>query len=219
MGGARYRACMTDFRYAAAWVPDDASRGSLDEAFALAAGWIKTQARSHGGGPVLVTPSQHQLDAFDEITRFAGTYSATTPRSSRRWDHRGAVLAYVPDFDAMNLAMSLAHGSSLVVVETREYPLIGWAVEVGAVNLVTGAATPDTRTADQRIELKRVHSYGNNGWARGFGQEQAKVVLRDLLGELGASKDIILGYMVAQGQGRDAIARLDKLIDELERRR
>ena len=44
---------MTDTRYTAAWVPDDADHRPWDVAFALAADWIEAQS----GQPLLITPT------------------------------------------------------------------------------------------------------------------------------------------------------------------
>jgi hypothetical protein len=199
---------MTDIRYTAAWVPDDAEHRPWDVAFALAANWIEGQS----GQPLLITPPNQQ-NAIPAITRFANTHSATTLRSGRSFRHSGPVLAYMPDYEMMDLATEVASDASLAVVETIEYPMMGWAMQVRAIDLVTGEVTPDTRTDAQRRELDQVFFYGNNGWAPALDRERATSVLQPLLGEPGMSKDIILGHMIAKGASGKGVAQLAKVID------
>jgi hypothetical protein len=201
---------MTDIRYTAAWVPDDAEHRPWEVAFGVAADWIEAQS----GQPLLITP-RHEQDAFPAITRFANTHSATTLRSGRSFRHSGPVLAYVPDYEMMDLATEVASDASLAVVETIEYPMVGWAMEVRAIDLVTGEVTPDTRTDSQRRELDRVFFYGNNGWAPAFDRERATGVLLPLLGEPGMSKGIVVGHMIAKGASGKGVARLAKVIDAM----
>ncbi|MET9829438.1 hypothetical protein ABZ078_09025 [Streptomyces sp. NPDC006385] len=207
---------MTDVAYTAAWVPDDDPERSWDEAAELAVDWVLQEAQRQGAKPLLVTPTQQQWTSGpNRITWFARTYSAVTPRSSRPARDRGPVLAYVPDYELMHLAAGYARGSSLAVVESAMHPLVGWAMAAGAVNLLTGKTTADTLSEAQRTALDRVHFYGNNGWTRGFGRDQATRILRDLSGRETAARDIILGYMVAKGHNGKAVDRLAKIIDSL----
>ena len=202
---------MTDIRYTAAWVPDDAEHRPWEVAFALAADWIEAQS----GQPLLITPIRHQQDTFPAITGFATAHSATTLRSGRSFRHSGPVLAYMPDYEMMDLATEVASDASLAVVETIEYPMMGWAMEARAIDLVTGEVTPDTRTDSQRRELDRVYFYGNNGWAPAFDRERATGVLLPLLGEPGMSKGIVVGHMIAKGANGKGVARLAKAIDSM----
>jgi len=199
---------MTDIRYTAAWVPDDAEHRPWDVAFALAANWVEGQS----GQPLLITPP-HQQNAIPAITRFTNTHSATTLRSGRSFRHSGPVLAYMPDYEMMDLATEVASDASLAVVETIEYPMMGWAMQVRAIDLVTGEVTPDTRTDAQRRELDQVFFYGNNGWAPALDRERATSVLQSLLGEPGMSKHIVLGHMIAKGASGKGVAQLAKVID------
>ncbi|MFF4989724.1 hypothetical protein ACFY19_21210 [Streptosporangium saharense] len=209
---------MPTLKYTAAWVPDDDPHRDWDEAARLAVAWLLEQATREGASPLLVTPTQNQWHAgVESITWFARTYSATTPRSShqRVGSGPGPVLAYVPDFDTLHLAARCAQGSTLAVVETEETPLIGWAMEVGAINLLTGEVTPDTRSSDQRELLERVHRNGNNGWTSGFGRDQTLRALRGVYGRDGLTKDIILGAMAAKGHRGKAVDRLGEALDTL----
>lgn len=200
-------------QYAAAWVPDDDPQRDWEDAASLAVDWIISEGRKQRATPLLVTPTQSQWNAgVESITRFARRYPATTPRSRRVAKSGGPVLAYVPDYESLYLASTYARGSSLAVVETIQFPLIGWAMELGALNLLTGEPTPDVRSDHQRAELERVNFYGNNGWTRGFGASQASRVLSDVLRQDHLSADVIVGTMLGKGHNGDAVERLRKLI-------
>jgi hypothetical protein len=86
------------------------------------------------------------------------------------------------------------------VIEASSYPLIGWAMETKALNLVTGEPTADTRTDYQRKELDRIRFYGNNNWTKGFGADQTLLTLRDLLHDDPLPADVIVGSILARGQ-------------------
>jgi hypothetical protein len=211
-------ATMTDVGYTAAWVPDDDPHRDWGDAAGPVVDWVLQEAKRQGAAPLLVTPTQSQWDCgVNVISWFAQNYPATTPRSSRaRVDGgRGPVLVYVPDYETMHLAATYARGSSLAVVETVSTPLVGWAMQAQAVNLLTREMTPDTRTESQQTVLDRVHFYGNNGWTKGFGRDQATRILRDALRQEDLNSDVILGYMVARGHHGKAVDRLAKILDGL----
>ncbi|MGC5010126.1 hypothetical protein ACLQ2R_05120 [Streptosporangium sp. DT93] len=209
---------MSEVRYTAAWVPDDDPHRDWEDAAKLAVAWVLQQAKQEGATPLLVTPTQNQWNTgVNSITRFAHAYPATTLRSGREQARRGPgpVLVYAPDFETLDLAVGYARGSCLAVIETRATPLIGWAMEARAVNLLTGEVTADTRTDSQRETLERVRVNGNNGWTRGFGQNQTMRILQGTYGRDGLTKDIILGTMLAKGRHGKAVDRLGKLLDRL----
>ena len=87
--------------------------------------------------------------------------------------------------------------------------MLGWAVEVGAHNLVTEEPTADPRDEASIKVLERLHFYGNNGWTRGFGRDQALRILGDH-GYIDPS--LVLGYMLAHGHHGKSIERLAALL-------
>jgi hypothetical protein len=124
--------------YRAAWVPDGEPDRDWDVAVCLAVDWIERQrARApEGATAMLVTNTVGVESSVPSLARFAQRHRHTTPRSRGHVGRGvGPVLAYVPDARAMELAISLASGSSLVVVEGDFLPVRGWALEVGAVDL------------------------------------------------------------------------------------
>lgn len=208
---------MTNATYTAAWVPHDDPERSLDDAAEQAVEWVLGEAQRQEAQPLLLTPTKQASTAGpDVIRRFAAKYPTTTPRSSRPDRGRGGpVLAYVPDYDMMQLAATYARNSSLAVVESATHPLVGWAMEVGALNLFTGETTRNAWTESQRADLERIHFYGNNGWTRGFGQDQATQILRDLREEGSLTPEFILGSMVAKGHHGEAIEQLSEIINRV----
>jgi hypothetical protein len=208
--------CVTDTEYNAAWVPDDDPERSWDDAAAPAVEWTLQEAKRQGAEPLLVTPTQSQwTSGADSIRWFAQRYAATTPRSKRPGGGIGPVVVYVPDYDTVHLAAGYARGSSLAVIESVSHPLIGWAMETKALNLITMQPTADTRSAEQLKALESIHFNGNNGWSRGFGQDQAKRVLSDMQAKGILDRDMVLGTMVARGHYGDSVERLGKVIDRL----
>lgn len=204
---------MAEQRYSASWVPDDDPERSWDEAADLAVDWLLQEASRRGAAPLLVTPTKSQwTSGADSIRWLAQNYEAATTRSSRPSRGQGPVLANVPDYDTFHFAADQARGASLAVVESVATPLRGWAMEVQALNLLTGEVTPDTRTKEQRELLGRIHWYGNNGWTTGFGRDQASRVLAELQRQGLLDADVVLGYMVAKGHHGKAVDRLEKML-------
>ncbi|MEU0075071.1 hypothetical protein ABZ027_36890 [Streptomyces sp. NPDC006332] len=208
---------MTDATYPAAWVPDQASEAAdPDQAAQLAVDWVLKEAQRLQTEPLLITASKDVWTlGLAPITWFASNYPATTPRARNPRGGRGPVLAYLPNYKLMYMAANCAQGSSLVAVEHRMDPLNGWAMEVGARNLLTGETTPDTRTESVHAGLEFIHANGNNGWAKGFGQDRARDALRDLQSQGRLDRDTILGYMAAKGHSGESVYQLAKIIDVL----
>jgi hypothetical protein len=204
--------------YRAAWVPDDQPSRDNDRAAALAAAWVKSDAATQKATPLLVTSDLSAQRGSQVTSRFAQDYLATTPRGEMRNQRganrgRGPVLGYLLSYKDIGLATQLARNSSLALVEDRTYPLIGWAMETGALNLRTAEPTPDTRTPHQRKELEHILFNGNNGWADEFAANQTLRILRDLLSNAPLSPEVIVGTMLACGKSSSALANLAKLIE------
>ena len=136
---------------AAAWVPDDDPERPWDEAAALAAVWIWERSQVEEVRPLLVTntfQNARGITCLEEIARSGGQ---ATPQGKQQFE-RGPVLAFVPDERTLKLALDLARGYSLAVVETVSFPLAEWAAGAGAINLLDGSTSrsgiPDDVKAD-----------------------------------------------------------------------
>lgn len=172
---------MTDSTYAAAWVPFEPALEWDEHAGRLAADWVREQADELGVKPVLVTESRDQQRMGPEVIRaFANTHLTVTRKGGTAGGYCGAVLAYVPDFTDMENATAHAHGYAMAVVEHPATPMIGWAMQTGALDLRTGHITQDTRTPAQITALKDLYTSGHNGWADDFGAASARQVLGEL---------------------------------------
>ncbi|WP_322769054.1 hypothetical protein [Frankia sp. Cr1] len=205
---------MPEIDYGASWVPDDDQERDWDDAAELAAAWVQREAERLNVEPLLVTPTQAQWDAGSQvISQFVRRYAATTPRSSRVGVRPASVLAYVPDYETIHLAMRHARGGSLAVVESVATPLRGWAVEAKALDLSQGTISPDDRSEHLREALESIQRVGNNGWTNGFGKDAAVRVLQELHSRGDLDPDLVLGYVLARGQHAKAVERLAKIIE------
>jgi hypothetical protein len=128
------------------------------------------------------------------------------PSQQPGWFRQGLVLVYVPGYDTAHLAAGYVLGASLAVVESISHPLRGWAMEVSALNIFTGKTTPDLRSDQQREQLERIHWYGNNGSATGFGKDQATRVLTQMKQHGLLDTGVVLGHLVAKDHHGKAVA-------------
>lgn len=113
--------------------------------------------------------------------------------------------------------MSLARGSSIAVVEGTQFPLRGWAQQLGAVDLTRPDDAPAQIPPRPAEAIDRLDFYGNNGFGDRFGKRQAQNILRDLHDAGALEGDIILGAIAARGASDRAVRNLAKLIDALAR--
>jgi hypothetical protein len=150
---------------AAAWVPDDDPERPWEDAISLAAQWLWKRSEAEGMPPLLVTNAKNAAGwgyvDFDEIIRAGGH---ATPQSRTHHD-RGPVLAFAPTKRSLHLAMNLARGHSLAIVEGSLLSLREWAATAGAVNLITGQTAESRLAPEVRDDLESVIFYGGrNGW-------------------------------------------------------
>ncbi len=201
--------------YKAAWVPDDDPRRPWDDALEPAIDWVEEQCLEQNAPALLVTITQHVLSAGPPaLADFAARHAATTPRGARAGSRGSPVLVYVPDEVTFLLAARYARHSALCVVESSQTPLIGWAMETGAINLLTGEPTMDNRPEELQEAMETLLSYGNNGWTRGFGADAARRILTDLRSKGLLDRDTILGYVLAHDVSSESVKRLEKLIEQ-----
>ncbi|WP_205865585.1 hypothetical protein [Mycolicibacterium porcinum] len=201
---------------AAAWVPDDVEDRPWEEAIALAADWIWERSQDEGLPSMVVSNAQKTgglgYPDLDEIIRAGGH---TTPKSRTRFD-RGPVLAFVPGEQSLHLAMGLARGYSLAVVEGSQLPLTEWAAGAAAVNLLTGQTTTSEVPADARKDLDSVIFYGGrNGWTGPDEKAQVRRYLSDHINSGRLTPDQAASYALSSQSVSDRGAK--KLRDLLSR--
>ena len=77
----------------------------------------------------------------------------------------GPVLAFAPTERSLHLALNLARGHPLAIVEGSLLSLSEWAATAKALNLVTGQMNASRITPEVRDDLESVIFYGGrNGW-------------------------------------------------------
>jgi hypothetical protein len=150
---------------AAAWVPDDDPERPWEHAIRPAAQWLWKRSEAEGSPPLLVTNAKNAAGwgyaDFDEIIRAGGH---ATPQSRTHHD-RGPVLAFAPTERSLLLAMNLARGHSLAIVEGSLLSLREWAATAQAVNLLTGHTVESRIAPEVRDDLESAIFYGGrNGW-------------------------------------------------------
>jgi hypothetical protein len=114
----------------------------------------------------------------------------------------------VPDWESLEFATQLARNGSIVVVEGFGTKVEGWARWHEALNLTTGQQSE--ALPDDLVELvNHLKFYGNNGFTRGFGRDQA---LRHIDSARPVNTELLLGALLAAGQSASGVKRLAELI-------
>jgi hypothetical protein len=183
----------------AAWVPDDDPERDWSIAAGLGVAWVDARCREEGASAVLVTNALNRL-GVPELDDFERRHTRTSRRAGRArvGPGTGPVLSYVPYAEELEFAMDLARGSSLAVVETRSFPLAGWAARFEAWDLVRNAPTPPLPEAINEV-VERLAFYGNNGFSDPFGKKMARSILTDLGGPTGQQRELLVGAVLAAG--------------------
>lgn len=136
------------------------------------------------------------MDCLEEIARKGGQ---ATPQCKQRFDRR-PVLAYVPDDRTLKLALDLARGHSLAVVETVSFSLAEWAAGAGAISLLEGTTTSSSMPEDVRADLDHAVFFGgNNGWTGPHEKQHARnhLVRHVVAGRLAPEQ--AASYVMAKG--------------------
>jgi hypothetical protein len=201
--------------YVAAWVPERQDM-DWDDAVAIAADWIERRCVEEGVRRALLLTHTKDHLGQGPLGTFAARHDWTTPQSRHRvrLERGRPVLAYVPDAKLLDIAADYARGSSLCAVEGFAHPLTGWARAAGATDLLTRSTAEPVDEAMAKA-LDGVHFYGNNGWTRGFGADQALRKLEAMRDAGQLDRETILGDMLARGHGHKAVKRLGLLIDKV----
>jgi hypothetical protein len=200
------------YEFDAAWVPFTADR-TLEVAAAIAMTWAEAAAAVRRRPAVLVTDvigEYHGHEPFERYRR--GRH--VSPRSSSLGFRPGAVIAHVPTPKALDLAMRLADGTALAVVEhPSPWRLEGWARVVGARNLLTD----ETATLDPKLvgHLEHLVFCGNNGYARGTGRDAAQRVLEDLYADELLDRDLVVSALAGLGVSAKSQTTIAAMIDRI----
>lgn len=200
---------------AAAWVPDDDPERPWDEAADLAAGWIWERSEAEGVKPLLVTNTFQNARGIESLEEIAREGGQATPQGKGRFDP-GPVLAYVPDERTLKLALNLARGYSLAVVETVNFPLAEWAAGVGAINLLDGSTSASGLPEDVKADLDHAVFFGgNNGWTGSHEKEHARTHLARHVHSGRLAPEQAASYAMAKGVSDRGAKRLRLLLEKV----
>lgn len=207
----------TTFLQPAAWVPDDDPERPWDEAADLAANWIWERSEIEGSVPLLVTNTFQNSVGISSLTDIGRQGGHATPQGKDRFD-RGPVIAYVPVERALDLAIDLARGYSLVVVETESFPLSEWAAAAGAINLLDSSVSLSAIPDDVREDLDHAVIFGgNNGWTGSHEKQHARRCLVDHVRAGLLEPEQAASYVMAKGASDKGARRLRELLEKASR--
>lgn len=207
----------TTFLQAAAWVPDDDPERPWDEAADLAADWIWERSEIEGSLPFLLTNTFQNSVGIGSLTDIGRQGGHATPQGKDRFD-RGPVIAYVPVERTLDLALDLARGYSLVVVETESFPLSEWAAAAGAINLLDGSVSSSSIPDDVREDLDHAVFFGgNNGWTGSHEKQHARRCLVDHVRAGLLEPEQAASYVMAKGVSDKGARRLRELLEKASR--
>src|ERR1035437_10476592 len=203
---------MADFR--AAWVPERTGM-DWDEAARIGVAWVERESVQQGRPALLMTVREEQ------------------PRARQPRDFRHAPRLDDPSVQLPHLRRARSAGAGLCpgrensAGRCRLCPrllalcdrrlrdtVVARARATGAIDLLGGSAT-EALQPELTEALERLHFYGNNGWTRGFGQDQARRVLKDLRNTGLLDKTVITGDMLAREHHAESVKRLAELIDKV----
>lgn len=195
---------------AVAWVPwNDGNPQWLDQREPLAAQWASQRCSIEQRKGVLRV--QAYADDWKAghgvISGFARKATIVTNRSGSA---SGPTL--VPDAREPRLVaggMQCAIGASLVVVENPYFPLEGWAMQLGAIDLTSGEPSQDTRTTEQVEEIAMMVDQGYNGWRSLPGNRSAEQHM-PRLAESGMSWWVFFGSVLAMNPHRADLKELTR---------
>lgn len=206
----------TTYLQAAAWVPDDNPERPWDEAADLAAEWIWERSVAEGVQALLVTNTFQNAVGIESLGEIARAGGQATPQGKQRFE-RGPVVAYVPDERTLTLALDLARGYSLAVVETVSFPIAEWAAGACAINLLDGTTSSSSLPDDVRADLDHAVFFGgNNGWTGSHEKQNARTYLSDHVRSGRLDPEQAASYVMAQGVSDKGAKRLRELLEKVQ---
>ncbi|MDQ2846826.1 MAG: hypothetical protein M3Y77_10855 [Actinomycetota bacterium] len=202
----------TTYLQAAACVPDDDPERPWDEAAELAADWIWERSEIEEVRPLLVTNTFQNARGIRVLEQIAQAGGQATPQGQQRFKC-GPALAYVPDERTLDLALDLARGYSLAIVETVHFPLAEWAAAADAVNLLDGSTSSSVLSETVKADLDHAMFFGgNNGWTGPHEKEHARNQLQQHVENGRLTPDQAASYVMAKGVSDKGAKRLRLLL-------
>lgn len=185
---------------ATAWTPWRSDRAWLLHRNTLAAAWLLERAKVEGGNVVVqgASHAHHYREGDGPIARVARLGEVATFRSPVP---AGPTIAPDPNIRLLATAVQTAGGHSVVATESPTFPLLGWAMASGALNLEAGEPTEDTRTAPQIEMVEAFADQLYNGWAHKQVGRRASAYYLPKLAETGMPYDVFVGSLLALDPG------------------
>lgn len=162
----------------------------------IAAEWLTTQAR-RDGSQIVVQGTAHARDYREDSGPMGVLAREGRVATYKSPVGPGATYAHHADIKLLAAAMSTAEGHALVVTELPTLPLDGWAQATGATNLASGAATVDSRTAEQIALFNSFVGQLYNGWSHKEVRRRASGHYLPKLVETGMSYTDFVGSLLA----------------------
>lgn len=181
----------------AAWAAYQADAELLARREAAAALWTQRRCAEEGLKGVLRVPAyaHSYRDEEDPVSAFARRNIVVTNRGRPAGEHRPHLVSYASP-ELLCSAMLAANGSSICATETPTFPLAGWAMVTGAMDLMSGDVTPSTITTEQSSRLEHLAAQGYNSWSSDPGKRTAPFLMSELA-ESGLPYRIFVGALVA----------------------
>lgn len=183
-----------------AWAPWRRDRDWLLRRDEQACAWVLKRAKEEGGKVVVqgASHADHYREGDGPIAKVARLGKVATFRSPV-----GPGATIVPDTNIRLLATGVgsADGHSVVATESPTFPLRGWAMATGALNLETGDHTQDVRTDSQVEMIKAFADQLYNGWSHKQVGRRASAYYLPKLAESGMEYDIFVGSLLALDPG------------------
>lgn len=178
----------------APWLNDDTSW--LQKRDGVAVSWLIRQAQTDSSRLVVQGTSHANQyrqgnGPLAELSRLGDVATYRSPVGP------GAIFAPDPDIRLLATAMKAADGRSVVATESPLFPLHGWAMAVGALNLATNEVTSDERTPEQVTLLTRLMDSLYNGWSHREVGRRATAYYMPKLVDTGMTYEIFVGSLLA----------------------
>lgn len=182
---------------AAAWAPwQDGDRDWLIERDELAARWLFDRAQVEQAR-IVVQGTSHAHDYRENdgpLGRLARAGKVATYRSPVG---SGATYVHHASIRLLATAMRTANGHSIAATELPTFPIAGWAMAVGAIDLSSGDVTEDVRSSQEMEMLESFASQLYNGWSHKQVGRRASAHYLPLLAKSGMSYSVFVGSLIA----------------------
>lgn len=176
------------------WISRDIG---LDSAVGKIAGWFQRNSDNYQKRALLIPQKADVAHPDPILAQYISNGNVGSLKGTSATPG-GPVLALVPTHKLLSVAVHLADGQLLGVVEHAPGEVAGWATATGALNLATGEPTPKA-PPQIRAALEDLHDAGYNGYARSrepFFKNLYTPPIETLVGA-GYSFDFVASYLAA----------------------